>query len=113
MDFPANRPRVPRKKFWCQFVKRAARCQSHLVTISAKRFQQLLAKCPAFSCHFLPSMLCVPAPCAVLLCAFCMAIDRSLPGSQDHNAHIELSCLFGATIMSHVATLDNDVAIDN
>ena len=35
------------------------------MTISAKRFQKSPAKCPAFSCHFLPSMPCVPAPCVV------------------------------------------------
>ena len=63
MDLPANRPRVARKKFWCRFLKRTVRYESHLVTISAKRFQKSPAKCPAFSCHFLPSMLCVPAPC--------------------------------------------------
>ena len=54
MDLPGNRPRVARKRY-----------ESHLVTISAKRFQKFPAKCPAFSCHFLPSVLCVPAPCVV------------------------------------------------
>ena len=65
MDLPANRPRVARKKFWCQFLKRTVRYESHLVTISAKHFQKSSAICPAFFCHFLPSMLCVPAPCVM------------------------------------------------
>ena len=64
MDLPANRPRVAQKKFGCRFLKCTVRYESHLVTISAKRFQKSPAKCPAFSCHFLLSMLCVPAPCA-------------------------------------------------
>ena len=68
MDIPANRPRLSRKKFWCRFMKCTVRYESHLVTMSAKCFQNSLAKCPGFSCHFLPSMLCVPAPCVVELC---------------------------------------------
>ena len=63
MDIPANRLRVARNKSWCRFLKCTVRYESHLVTISAKRFQTSPAKCPIFSCHFLPSMLCVPAPC--------------------------------------------------
>ena len=56
-------PYICRKKFWCPFLKCTVRYESHLVTISAKRFQKSPAKCPAFFRHFLPSMLCVPAPC--------------------------------------------------
>ena len=40
------------------------RYKSHLVTISSKCFHKSPAKCPAFPCHFLPYMLCLPAPCA-------------------------------------------------
>ena len=65
MDLPGNRPRVARKKFWGRFLKCTTQYESHLVTISAKCFPKSPAKCPAFSCHFLPSMLCVPAPCEV------------------------------------------------
>ena len=63
MDLPGNHPRVAWKKFWCRFLKCTVRYESHLVTISAKRFQKSPAKCPAFPYHFLPSMLCVAAPC--------------------------------------------------
>ena len=67
MDLPANRPRVAQKKFWCRFLKCTVRYESHLVTIRAKHFQKSSAICPAFSCHFLPSMPCVPAPCEGLV----------------------------------------------
>ena len=63
MDLPANHPQVAWKKFWCRFPKCTVRYKSYLVSVSAERFQKSPAKCPAFSCHFLPSMLCVPAPC--------------------------------------------------
>ena len=55
MDLPGNRPRVARKKYWRRFMKCTMRFESHLVTLSAKRFQKSPAKCPAFSFHFLPS----------------------------------------------------------
>ena len=61
---PARDPK--RNQYRLEFLICTMRYESHLVTISAKRFQKSPAKCPAFSCLFLPSMLCVPAPCGVL-----------------------------------------------
>ena len=52
MDLPTNDPRVARKKSWYGFPKGTVRYESHLVTISAKRFQKSPAKCLAFCVIF-------------------------------------------------------------
>ena len=66
-DLPANRPRVAWKKFWCLFLECTLRYESHLLSICGGHSQKSKAICPAFPHHFLPSMLCVLAPCEVEL----------------------------------------------
>ena len=62
MDFPADRAGGARKKFWLGLPRSTLQYESHLLSMNAEHPQISLAICSAFSYHFLPSMLCVPAP---------------------------------------------------
>ena len=64
MVLPTNHTRVARKTLRCQFLKSTLQYESHLLRISVDYPQKSSAICPAFSFHFLASMLCVPAACA-------------------------------------------------
>ena len=68
MDFPGNRAGGARKKFCLGPPKSTLLHESHLLSITAEHLQISLAICSPFLCYFLPSMLCVPAPCVGLLC---------------------------------------------
>ena len=63
MDFPADRAGGARKKFWLRLPKSTLQYESHLLSINAEHPQISRTICSAFSCHFLPSVLCVLAPC--------------------------------------------------
>ena len=54
------------------------------MTISAKRFQKSPAKYPAFSCHYLLSMLCVPAPCGERVVAVLVHVAYRWKDSLHH-----------------------------
>ena len=63
MGSPADRAGGARKKFWLGLPRSTLQYESHLLSMNAEHPQISLAICSAFSYHFLPSMLCVPAPC--------------------------------------------------
>ena len=63
MGFPADRAGGARKKFWLGLPRSTLQYESHLLSMNAEHPQISRAICSVFSYHFLPSMLCVPAPC--------------------------------------------------
>ena len=64
MGFPADRAGGARKKFWLGLPRSTLQYESPLLSKNAEHPQISRAICSAFFYDFLPSMLCVPAPCA-------------------------------------------------
>ena len=58
MGFPADRAGGARKKFWLGLPRSTLQYESHLLSIPKYPEQ--------FRANFLPSMLCVPAPCVTM-----------------------------------------------